>query len=211
MNTILKISLLTFCILCSFNLKAQRNIQWGNTIKGVQQTGVYKTLDDLKNNKLEDIGKIENVNPGWFMVGKKFFMYGKVDFIGFRDEYENRYRIINGKAYNVLSYGKLYLYSQGYVLNSRDQEGNTDRSALGYDSFTMFYSQSEGGAPIKLTGWDKMHNEKIATLLFSDNEAVKAAYINDESDDYEPALKKVYADNLERMIHYADVYNGLAK
>lgn len=211
MSTTLKISLITFCILCSFNLQAQRNIQWGNTIKGVQQTGTYKTLDDLKNNKFENIGKIENVTASWFKVGKKFYMLGKVDFVGFRDEYGNRFRIINGKAYNVLSYGKLYLYSQGYELNSRDQEGNTDRSANGYDSFIMFYSQTETGAPIKLTGWDKMHNEKIATLLFNDNEAVKTAYINDESDDYEPAHKNVYADNLERMIHYADVYNGLAK
>lgn len=211
MKTKMKISICALLTICAINVNGQKNLQWGKKLKGEQKTGIYKTIDDFKNDKIEDVGKITSAGIDYFMIGKKFTMFKKVDFVGFKDEWGNRHRIINGKAYIVLSYGKINLYSKRYGFNTIDSDGNIERNAIGYDDSELFYSLSDNDEPIKLKGWDSRHNEKMGELLFKDNEAVKTAYVNDDSEDYDYSVKKAYTDNLERIIHYVDIYNGLIK
>lgn len=213
MKTKIKILICIIFTACVTNTNAQFNLQWGQKIVGEQKSGLYRTKEDFAADKIEDVGKIDNVQNNWIMAKKKFYMFKKADFYGFKDLFGNKFRIINGVGYNVLSFGKVYLYSSnGYCFNTRDDKGNTERNAAdGYNSFLIYYSFNETDQPIRLNGWDKTKNTKMADLFFKDNETIKTAYINDESDDYEPIHKNVYADNLERLIHYIDLYNGLVK
>ena len=214
MPTKIKISICTFLtFFCAMNVKGQFNLQWGKKIVGQQTTGLYRTAEDFKNDHIEDVGKIDNVQTNWFMANKKFYMFKKADYYGFKDDFGNRYRVINGVCYNVLSYGKIYLYSnRGYCFNTRDDKGNTERTAAdGYNSFLIYYAFDETSELKRLMGWDKKNNSAVGELLFQDNVSVKTNYVNDDSDDYEPNHKNVYADNLERLIHYVDVYNGFVK
>ncbi len=202
---------LALIIISTGNLFAQKNLQWGKKIDPKQKCGLYRTYDDLKNDKIEEIGTITNTQLKWFMVGQKFYMFKGADFIGYRDDYGNRVKIINGIGYIILSYGKINLYSKFYGYNTKDDLGNVERNPVGYENAEMFYSFTEFDEPIKLKGWDSKHNVKIADLFFKDNETVKNAYINDESDDYDYSVKNAFSDNFERLIHYVDIYNGLVK
>lgn len=208
----MKIIICAVLTICAIQAHGQKNLQWGKKLKVGQKTGIYKTLDDLKNDRIEELeGKITNTNISYFQVGKKFTMFKKVDFAGYRDEFGNRVRIINGKGYIVLSYGKINLYSKEYGFNTTGSDGSVERNAIDYNHTELLYSFSESDEPTLLKGWDGKHNEKMATLFFKDNEAVSNAYLNDTNDDYDYSVKNSFSDNAERLIHYVDIYNGLVK
>ena len=214
MTTKIKFSICTlFTFLCAMTVQGQFNLQWGKKIIGEQTSGLYRSAEDFKNDHVEDVGKIENVQTKWFLANKKFFMFKSADYYGFKDNFGNRYRVLNGVCYNVLSYGKVNLYSSiGYRFNTRDEQGNTERTAAdGYNSFLLYFAFDDHSEPQRLNGWDKKNNEVMGDLFFQDNSTLKTNYVNDNSDDYEPNHKNVYADNLERLIHYVDLYNGLVK
>ncbi len=200
-----------FCLsFSSLILSAQKNLQWGKKLEIGQKTGIYQTLEDLKNDKIVELeGKITNTTPDFFQVGKKYTMFKKADFAGYRDEFGNRIRIINGKGYIVLSYGKINLYSREYGFNTTGSDGSVERNPIDYNHTELFYSFSEDDEPVLLKGWDAKNNVKIASLLFKDNATVSNAYINDTSDDYDYSVKNAFTDNAERLIHYVDMYNGL--
>ena len=76
MTTKIKISICTFLtFFCTMNVKGQFNLQWGKKIVGQQTTGLYRTAEDFKNDHIEDVGKIDNVQTNWFMANKKFYMF----------------------------------------------------------------------------------------------------------------------------------------
>ena len=207
----LKTAICILFTLVAINTNAQKNLQWGKKIDIKQKCGIYHTLEDLKNNKIEEIATITNNNIGYFMANKKFYMFKSVDFAGYRDQFGNRRQIIKGKGYIVLSYGKINLYSKQYGFNTTGSDGSVERNPVDYDNTEIFYSFSQTEEPVKLKGWDSKHNEKIADLFFKDNEAVRTSYINDVSDDYDYNVRNAFTDNAERLIHYVDIYNGLVK
>ena len=61
----LKTYLSLILTLIALNANAQKNLQWGKKIDIKQKCGTYHTLEDLRNDKIDEIGTITNNNSGY--------------------------------------------------------------------------------------------------------------------------------------------------
>ncbi len=197
-----------FLILAVLKVNSQNTIQYGKTIIGKQKPGFYKTQEDLLNDKIEYLGELdEKIVVDYFVkLGGKVYKFSEVNYYGFKDAFGNRFRIINGKAYNMLCYGKLCLYIKGYRLNVIDNKTKAiERGAPNQDFTFVYYSEGPSGNLIQIKNYDKPSS--VADALFKDDEIIKNEYLNDKNDDLDPTCKRCITDDLERIIFYSNKYN----
>jgi hypothetical protein len=222
----MKFKIIAAFLFLTFAVKAQFNVQFGKKIVGDQKAGIYKTFIDLSKDSIEYRGEQDKTKGtrSWIMLGKSFVMFKKADFYGYKDYFGNRYRIFNGQSYNVLSFGKMNLYSVNYELNCREENGKTptERCVIGdfcpscgvgqrYKDGTveLFYSTSPDGELIELKKWQKKDKFEIANTFFLGDEKIKAEFLNDNKEDYSNHDKNGALNELERLIFYLNKINGI--
>lgn len=211
-----KIILSTLFVFLIIIVNAQKDIQFGKQIFGEQKSGFYKSYEDLLNDKVETPGEIDGwtIMEGFVKLEKKVIWFKDVSYYGFKDTHGNRYRIINGKAKNMVCAGKICLYTKGYQMNTsfdpKDKNKLITRGYYNSDHIVVVYFSS--GSNEILESIKKVDNkEQVANLLFKDDMSIKNEYLNDSNDDLDPGCKRCTSDDVERIIFYVNKYNAAHK
>jgi hypothetical protein len=201
---------------------SQVNIYFGQkNLTYPQKGGIYETAEDLINDKVKDVGIYNQAysklkmgyqqaaHAGEINFGENYYKLKGAAFFGYKDDYGNRYRIVDGFDYIVLSAGSKWLYSFRYKNNLvyDDKVKNKIEKYGSYNEIMIWCSNGVNAEIIKIKKWDKTPSTEANGKLFMDDPEISKQYMSDVSDDYDPHYKKGCMDQLERIIHYTDVYN----
>lgn len=191
---------------------AQNDIQFGKQVFGEQKSGFYKSYEDLLNDKLETPGELDGwmILEGFAKLEKKVIWFKDAGYYGLKDTHGNRYRIVDGKAKNIVCAGKICLYTRGYQMNTsfdpKDKNKLIKRGYYNSDHIVVVYfSTGPNGIIESVKKIDK--REVVANILFKDDESIRNEYLNDSNDDLDPSCKKCTSDDAERIIFYVNKYN----
>lgn len=191
---------------------SQTNIYFGQKdLTYPQKAGIYETAEDLINDSVKDVGKFISLFDA-FVIGKPrgvkfeqgFFSLKNPTIFGFKDNFGNRYRIINDMDFVVLSAGSKWLYSRYY--KNYDKYEHIEKSGACID-IILYYSNGINSELKEIKKWDKTPSKEANEKLFITDAEISKQYMSDVSDDYDPHYKNGCIDHLERIIHYTDLYN----
>lgn len=208
-------ALFAFAILI---INGQTDMRYGKKVSK-EKPGFYKTYDDLLNDKIEYLGEFHaGYNIDTYVVleekgSKPIELKGGVYF-GLKDQYGNRYRIVNGHAMNMVCAGKICFYTRGYemgewwIKSPKNKKGGAGAN-VGYGNTYIYYSKGPETGLMEMKKW--LDKETVANTFFKDDETIKKEYLNDDSDDYDPDCKRCHSDEIERIIFYVTKYNEAHK
>lgn len=210
--TFIKTKLGLLLLLVSSAIFSQTNIYFGQkNLTYPQKGGIYETAEDLINDSVKDVGKFISLFDA-FVIGKPrgvkfeqgFFSLKNPTIFGFKDNFGNRYRIINEMDFVVLSAGSKWLYSRYY--KNYDKYEHIEKSGACID-IVLYYSAGINSELKEIKKWDKTPSKEANEKLFITDNEISKQYMSDVSDDYDPHYKNGCIDQLERIIHYTDLYN----
>lgn len=220
--TFMKTKLALILLLVSSSVFSQTNVYFGQKdLTFPQKGGIYETAEDLINDNVKDVGVYNQAlsklkmgfqiaaHAGEINFGETYYKIKDAKFFGYKDNTGNRIRIANGSDYIVLSAGSKWLYSRGYynMQVSDNKIKNKIEKYGAYSSIVVYYSNGTNSEIIKIKKWDKTPSKEANEKLFIADAEISQQYMGDVSDDYDPNYKNGCLDQLERIIHYTDLYN----
>lgn len=220
-NTLKKTKLGISLLLLSGTIFSQTNIYFGQkNLTFPQKGGLYETEEDLINDNVKDVGVYNQAlvklvgfrqaaHAGEINFGENWYKLKGAKFFGYKDDAGNRTRVIDGSDYIVLCAGSKWLYSRGYYNQKvyNEKVKNKIEKYGAYSSIVVWYSNGTNSELIKIKKWDKTPSKEANEKLFITDAEISQQYLADVSDDYDPNYKNGCMDQLERIIHYTDLYN----
>lgn len=199
---------------------SQVNIYFGQKdLTYPQKGGLYENAEDLINDKVKDVGVYNQALSKLKMGFQQSAHINEVNFgetyyklnsiFGYKDDNGNRHRIINGDDYIVLSAGSKWLYASGYynmVVYDKAKKNKIEKYGS-CSTIVVWYSTGKSTELTKIKKWDKTPSNEANEKLFMDDPEISQQYMSDKSEDYDPNYKNGCMDNIERIIHYTDIYN----
>jgi hypothetical protein len=203
-------------------LFGQSNVFFGEKdIIYPQKPGLYITEQDFINDSVKYVGEFEkdrsekakkvHLNVIDFSssvnFGDTYYKFKDATFFGYKDDYGNRYRVVNGGSYPVRAFGTKWVYSVRYLnqIDPLDKKKTKIIKAGQSDRIYILYSNGLSNELIPIKSWDKDASKEANEKLFGDDAEISQQYLMDKKKDYHTDNK--YVNALERIIYYTDLYN----